>query len=70
MDQIIATGLNVKALARCVRADEDAHGLLVEGRVEGDLDPLALFEARLSGEDENPSVQIDMATAALEQALF
>ena len=70
MDEIVAAGLKVQALARRVRADEDADGLPIEGRIEGDLDPVALFEARLSGEDEDAPIQVDAAAAALEQALF
>ena len=70
MDEVIATGLKVQALARRIRADEDADRLPIEGRIEGDLDPVALLEARLSGEDEDAPIEVDAATAALEQALL
>ena len=55
VDEVVAAGLKVQALARGVGADEDPDGLLVEGRVEGDLDAVALLEARLAGEDEDSS---------------
>ncbi len=32
MDEVVAAGLKVEAFARRVCADENAHGLLVEGR--------------------------------------
>jgi hypothetical protein len=70
VDEIVAAGLEVQALARRVRADEDPNGLPIERRIEGDLDPVALFEARLSGEDEDAPIQVHAAAAALEQALF
>ena len=70
MDEVMATGLKVQALARRIGADKNSDGLLIEGRVEGDLDAVALFEARLSGEDEDAFVQVHPAAAALEHALF
>ena len=70
MDEVMATGLKVQALAGRVRADENADGLLIEGRVEGDLDPVALLEARLSREDEDATVQVRAAPAALEKPLL
>ena len=44
----------------------DADGLLVEWRVEGDLDPVALFEARLPGENQDSAVKVNAPSAALE----
>jgi hypothetical protein len=70
VDEIVAAGLGVQSLARRVAADEDANGLPIEGRIEGDLDPVALFEARLSREDEDAPVQVHATAAALEQAFL
>jgi hypothetical protein len=70
MDEIMAACLQVEAFARRIGAYEDADGLLLEGCIEGDLDSVALFQAGLSCEVEDPSVQLDTANAALKQTFL
>lgn len=66
----MAARLKIQAFPRRIRANEDADGLLVERRVEGDLDAVALFQARLTREDEDAAVEVDPAVAALQQPFF
>ena len=70
VDEVVAAGLKVQPLARGVGADEDPHGRLIEGRVEGDLDSVALLEARLAGEDKYSPIEVDAAAASLEKPLL
>ena len=69
MDEIVAARLQVEAFARRIGADENANRLLLEWRIEGDLDSVALLQAGLAGEVEDPPVQVD-AIAALKQAFL
>jgi hypothetical protein len=45
VDEIMAARLQVQAFARGIGADKDADKLFLEGRIEGDLDAVALLQA-------------------------
>ena len=69
MHEVVAARLQVQALARRVGADEEAHRLLLEGCVEGDLDAVALVQAGLPGENPDASVEVDLRAAAQQAFL-